>query len=424
VSVAKKAAAIAGSRAIVSASALVFCSGLVLSVGGFLFHAIASRKLGVADYGIFYALLSLFTMAQLPVSVFAPVVTKYSAEFAALHDDAHMRGLIGLIARYFAWFGAVYVVAGTALALPIAHFLHVAVWEIPVVALMTAVAVLSTTMRSIGQGIQHYAAYAWSMAGEGICKVAALGAAVAVGLSMYGTVAAFFAGTAAGALLIALPLSRRYRAVAPSAVLLDWRRIFASIGGGAALALTTATIGFADVLIVKHYFPSQEAGLYAVASLCGKILLYFVGFVPAILIPQATFRHARGEQTRKILWAAILFIALVSLVGVALYRAGGFLILHALSGHAYDAALPLLPAYAGAMAALALTNSLGSYGISTHRLAFCWPLLITMLATIGAIWYSHATLGVVTSELVIGNLVMLAAVAVSLALQSRVKATS
>ena len=77
-----------------------------------MFHAIASRRLGVDDYGALYALISLYGLGLLRFRVFAPVVTKYSAEFGALHDDGHVRGLIGFIIRAFVIVGAFYVVAG------------------------------------------------------------------------------------------------------------------------------------------------------------------------------------------------------------------------------------------------------------------------------------------------------------------------
>jgi O-antigen/teichoic acid export membrane protein len=175
-------------------------------------------------------------------------------------------------------------------------------------------------------------------------------------------------------------------------------------------------MGFADVLIVKHVFSAGQAGLYSVASLCGKILLYFVGFIPAILIPQATHRHARGEQTRKILWAAAAFIFIVAALGVLSFKIAGALVLHILTGNAFEAALPLLPTYAVAMGALAMTNSLGSYGISTHRLAFAVPLLLATIGTLAVIAFVHPTLAAVAWELAAGNIVMVLTVAASLGL--------
>ena len=56
---------------------------------------------------------------------------------------------------------------------------------------------------------------------------------------------------------------------------------------------------YVDVIVVKHAIPPTEAGLYAAASLGGLIVLYAVGFIPMVLLPQATDRHVRGERTRR-----------------------------------------------------------------------------------------------------------------------------
>jgi O-antigen/teichoic acid export membrane protein len=419
VSVAKKVPGLTVSRSVVGAGALVFSGSLTLSVAGFVFQAIATRRLGVGEYGVFYSLLSLFGLASMPVAIFAPVVTKYSAEFTALHDDAHVRGLIDLVMRGFLIIGLVFVIAGVVFAAPLGSWLHVAPWEISVVGLMVAISILSVALRAIGQGIQAFGAYAQSVVGEGITKVAVLVVCAFAGLTVIKTIGAFIIGMGVGVALIAMPLMRRYFRITPAAIVLDWKRIFATIGGAAVLTLTMTSMGFADVIIVKHFFSSQEAGLYSVASLSGRILFYFVGFVPVVLIPQATRRHALGERTRKLLWSAVGFIAIVCLLGIGFFMVEGPLVLHLLSGRAFDAALPLLPTYAGAMAALALGNALGSYGLSTHRLGFAIPLLTAMLGTLAVIAVVHPTLQAVASELLIGNLVMLLVVAISLALQSR-----
>ena len=85
--------------AIVKQSLLVFTTGMVLNVCGFVAHAVASRQLGVAAYGGLYALINAALIAALPVAFVAPVVAQLAAEFRALHDDGHLRGLTDSIAR-------------------------------------------------------------------------------------------------------------------------------------------------------------------------------------------------------------------------------------------------------------------------------------------------------------------------------------
>lgn len=404
-------------RSVLNAGALVFAASMILSVGGFVFHAVASRRLGVDDYGALYALISLYTIAGVPASLFSPVVTKYAAEFRALHDDSHVRGLIDLIVRAFGAFGLVYIVLGVALAVPIGSFLHVPGWEIPIVGVMAAIGILSSTLRSIGQGVHDYGAYGLSIASEGVGKVVALLIFSVVGLTIFRGVLSFAIGMLVGVVFVFFPLAKRYFRIGASSVSLDWQRILGTTAGAASLTLTMALIGFGDVLIVKHAFSPSEAGLYSVASLSAKVLLYFVGFVPAILIPQATHRHARGERTRRTLFAACVFVAVVSLAGVAAYRVFGALLLHLLVGPAFDAALPLLPTYAGAMAFLAMTNTLGSYALATHRLAFVVPLVVATIGTLAFIAAAHPSLAAVAQELLVGNIVMFSAVGVPLAIQ-------
>jgi O-antigen/teichoic acid export membrane protein len=414
-----KVSSLTAYRAFLNSGLIVFAASTVVNAGGFVFHAIASRRLGVEDYGALYALISLATMAAVPISLFSPVIVKYAAEFRALHDDGHVRGLVALVMRVFGLLGVLYVAAGFVFAPSIGQFLHVSPWEVPLIGLVAAVIVVSLALRGIGTGIQSYGAYAGSLCMEGVGKVAILFAFAFTGLTIGRGVAAFSCGLLAGLLAMAIPLMARYRGVQTLPIHLDYRRMLATAGGAAALTLTMAVMGFADVVIVKHFFDPTSAGLYSAASLAGKIMLYFVAFVPTVLIPQATHRFAQGQRTRETLWAGVAFIVVVSAVGIAAYRFWGMLLLHLLVGRAFDAAAPFLPGYACAMALLALTNALASYGIATHRLRFATPLIVATMATLGSIAVFHPALSVVVAELVIGNAAMAFLVGAALAWQGR-----
>src|SRR6202012_4347117 len=43
---------------IVRQGVVVFAASMILNLGGFIFHAVASRRIGVVDYGVLYALIS------------------------------------------------------------------------------------------------------------------------------------------------------------------------------------------------------------------------------------------------------------------------------------------------------------------------------------------------------------------------------
>ncbi len=405
--------------AIVKQSLLVFSAGMVLNVCGFVAHAVASRQLGVTAYGGLYALINAALIAALPAAFVAPVVAQLAAEFRALHDDGHLRGLTDGIAGGFAKLGVVYLVVATLGAFPFARFLHVPVWSVPFVGLLAAVALFVNALRAIAQGTQDFIGYGLSNAVEGIAKVLGIGSLIAVGFALGGAVIGFLLGPLCALIYLGLRLRRRYALSEPHSVRYDWRRIFNAGAGAAAATVAIALMGSADVVLVKHYFAPHEAGLYAAASLGGKMLLYLVGFVPTVLLPQAADRHARGARTGEVLAGSLAMLSAVALCGLLLFYFFGLQVLHALVGHAFDAAAPLLVRYGLAMVLLALTNALTYYGIATHRLAFTVPLFVCTLGTLCAIVTVHPTLATVVEIMVVGNFAAALAVTVSLIFQRR-----
>lgn len=395
-------------------SATVFAGSLALSLGGFAFHALASRVLGVAAYGQLYTIVSLSLIVALPGAVLAPVVTRFAAEFFALHGDGHVRGLQRDAGRLCAIAALAYAVGGAALAFPVAVALGLPLWAMPVVALAGACAFASPVARALAQGRQDFGAYALSTTVEGVVKVLALAALLAAGLRLGGAALGFCAGAAAGLAAIWWSVRRGSTAVAPEAPRYDWRRIALSGGAAAAMTIATTAMGTADVVLVKHFFTPNDAGLYATAALAGKVMLYLLGFVGIVTLPRVTDRHARGESTRAAFLPALGTFVAVTACALLAFALGSRLLLHALVGHAFDAALPLLVPYGAAMAALAFTNLLATYGVATHRLHFAAPLLIGTAATLLAVALIHSSLSVVVREMLAGNVAIAIAVLAAL----------
>lgn len=403
--------------AMLKQSLLVFCASMVLNICGFIAHAVASRQLGVTVYGGLYALINAALIAALPAAFVAPVVAQLGAEFRALHDDGHLRGLTDSVAAGFAKLAVVYLIIAALGAAPFARFLHVPAWSVPFVGLLAGVTLFVAALRAIAQGTQDFLGYAVSNSVEGIAKVCGIGLLIAVGLRLGGGIVGFLFGPLCALIYLGLRLRRRYASAQAHRVRYDWRRILNAGAGAAASTIALTLMGSADVVLVKHFFDAHSAGLYAAASLGGKMLLYLVGFVPTVLLPQAADRHARGAQTREVLIASLLMFSLVALCGLSIFRFFGTEVLHALVGHAFDAASPLLVTYGLAMVMLALTNALTYYGIATHRLAFTVPLFICTFGTLGAVATIHPSLATVVEIMVVGNFAAAIAVAIALILQ-------
>ncbi|MBV8149729.1 MAG: oligosaccharide flippase family protein [Candidatus Eremiobacteraeota bacterium] len=398
-------------------AALVFVSSLFLNIGGFVFHAIASRSLGVATYGQLYALISACTIVMLPIGLASPVIARFAAEFAVLHDRSHVRAMTVDVGRFFGVVGIAGIVIASALARPIGTFLHLPVWTIPAIAGISAFALLNAGFRAVAQGTQDFGTFAGSVCAEGAGKVLALVALLSLGFGLAGGVAGFACGALAGFAVIAALFVRRYAGVAARSIRYDWKRIALSGIAAAAVTVTVTLVGNVDVLVVKHFFSAAQAGLYSAAALGGKIMFYFVGFIPTVLLPQVTERHVRGERTRHALLLATALFAVIAVCGIAGVKLFGLTLLHVLVGHAFDAAQGLLVGYTIAMLLLALIGLLAAYGIATHRLAFAAPLLAGTVATLLSVFTFHASLAQVVDVLVAGMGVTALLVAGALAWQ-------
>jgi O-antigen/teichoic acid export membrane protein len=395
-------------------AALVFGASMLLNVCGFVFHAIVSRRIGVDAYGQLSALIAASTDLSLPAAVIAPVIARFSAEFVALNDEGHIRRLFSDLSRLFGGIGVVLIVGCSLLAAPIAAFIYVPVWSVPVAGTIAALLLLSGVWRSVAQGTQAFRSFAWSLGTDGVVRVLGLSLFALAGLALGAGVFGFLAGTAAGAAVAGFVLLRRYGSATPMSIRYDWPRIAVSGLGAAATTIAMTLVGTVDVIVVKHAMPPTEAGLYAAASLGGKIVLYAVGFIPMVLLPQATDRHVRGERTRGALMNAGGLFVVMAIAGIGGVAVFGRQMLHALVGGSFDGAVVLLVPYSIAMVLLAASNLLANYGIATHRIAFAIPLVAGTAATLLTLVAVHRSLAQVVTVLDVGMAVTCLAVAIAL----------
>lgn len=400
----------------VGQGALVFGASMFFSACGFVFHMIAARKLGPDVYGSLYALMSTTVVVMLPASIFAPVVAKFAAEFQALHDDSHVRGLTASITRGSLIIGGAFVIVAFVAMRGFGSFLHVPPLTVVLMATMAATALLALILRSIAQGTQSYVAYSVSTAVEGVARVGLLYILVVFGLT--GGILSILLASVVGCAVIGYSLLARYRSAPERAVTYDWRRIAATTAGAAAAACAATLFGNVDVIIVTHNFPAFEAGIYAAAALGGKILLYLVSFIATILLPQAADRHARGKRTQQAFVTAMTMFAVFSIVGLLILRFAGSELIGVLVGVKFMAAVPLLTLYGLAMIFVALSTAFCSYGIATHRLAFSIPVVACTAMTLAAIALSKTSLLGVVMILVVGTAVTAVSAGVAIGIQA------
>ena len=131
--------------------------------------------------------------------------------------------------------------------------------------------------------------------------------------------------------------------------------------------LTQIIINNSDILLVKHYFPSYEAGLYASLALIGRVVYFIAWMFVMLLLPTVVALQKEGKPTAPILLKYVVYIASIAstiVVGCALFPET---VITLLFGDSYIAMAPLLWQYATATGLFAVSNIFAYYYLSLDR---------------------------------------------------------
>ena len=143
--------------------------------------------------------------------------------------------------------------------------------------------------------------------------------------------------------------------------------------------LSQILINNSDMVLVKHFFESHQAGLYAALTLIGRMVFFATWIVVTLLIPKVVQRKQTGKPTEKLLWQAMILVTGLGLIITLVCGLIPELILSVLLGNAYISVGGLLWKYALLTTLFASANVFAYYYLS---LGNYWPVVFSILAGI------------------------------------------
>ncbi|TGV00665.1 oligosaccharide flippase family protein [Flavivirga rizhaonensis] len=171
--------------------------------------------------------------------------------------------------------------------------------------------------------------------------------------------------------------------------------------------LTQIIINNSDILLVKHYFESYEAGLYASLALIGRIVYFIAWMFVMLLLPTVVQLKKEGKETASILFKYVGYIAAISVTIIVACLSFPEIIIKLLFGESYIAMAPLLWKYAIATSMFAISNIFAYYYLSLDKYV---PVIISgvfgMLQMILVIFY-HSSLEQVVYMQIIAMVLLL-----------------
>lgn len=171
--------------------------------------------------------------------------------------------------------------------------------------------------------------------------------------------------------------------------------------------MTQIIINNSDILLVKHFFESYEAGLYASLALIGRIVYFIAWMFVMLLLPTVVELKKQGKKTAPTLFKYVGYIAAISITIILGCLILPETIITILFGDSYISMAPLLWKYAIATSMFAISNIFAYYYLSLDKYV---PVVISgvfgMLQMLLVIYY-HDSLEQVVYMQIIAMLLLL-----------------
>jgi len=327
-------------RKLASGSLIVFIGTMVANFFSYLYHVIVGRFLGPEKYAELASLLALLYIANVPTDSLRTVLTRYFATFKA-------KGETGEAVSLFWWMSkslCIISVIGFLIIIPIvpylSSFLHIqneayfyGLYFIFITGFITITnisfllgyqlfidSVLFVNIAALFRLFSGFIAPIYSVGGL-------LVATVAVNVVSYGS---YFVGL------------RRFLRVTHKPFKLTKKETVSY-----SVPVVLATLGLTliynqDVVLVKHFFTPQLAGVYSALAVLGKIIFFASYAIGTVSFPLIVERKALESSYRKLVIASLSSAAIICVMIVSLYIAVPKLMIHLLFGQTYDLAASYL----------------------------------------------------------------------------------
>jgi O-antigen/teichoic acid export membrane protein len=161
-----------------------------------------------------------------------------------------------------------------------------------------------------------------------------------------------------------------------------------------------------DIVLVKHFFPPEQAGLYAAVALVGRVLYFCAWSVVSAMFPVSASVKAEHESP-NVVWLPMALVAGISATFILVVSMFPQVIMGAIFGRAFSSTASLLSLYAIATAVYALAMVLMAYEISRRIANVGWLQLLfsgILVLVIGV--YHHSLREVIVVQIVLMSLML------------------
>ena len=378
---------------------LIFGSGIVVfgNLGAnffnFIFNVFMSHSLNIADYGILASSMSLIGFPALIGTALIPVVIKFAGSYFATGNIPLLRGLYFKLKKSLVGIGII-IVSLFLLFLPnISNFFHI---ENNLILIITAFVIFLTLISVLNIAfLQAKLAFTFQVFVNLLNSTLKLFLGILfvfLGYSVTGAVIALFIAGIASYIFSFFPLKFIF-AKGIAIPQISTKKLF-SYGIPSSLTLFGLTSFIStDIILVKHFFDPQQAGLYAGLSLMARIIFYVTAPISSVMFPIIVQKYNRQENYTNTFKLSLALVLIPSLFLVLIYMFFPNLAVSLFfwKKEGYLAITPYLALFALFTTLYCVLSLLSYFYLSIQKTKICIPILIGAMLQIVLIYHYHET---------------------------------
>ena len=390
---------------ILSGSLIMLFGSVFVSLANFGYNIGVARLLGPADFSHAAAAVTILMLISAITLAFQLVCAKLVAKSESVEAKA---AVFQLLHKKSWWVG---ITLGAAMLLAnsiLASYLRLSSpWVIILLAVGLTIYIPLGVKRGGLQGTCRFRGLSWNMVAEAVVKFAAAILLIEMGFGVLGAVAAI-----SGSVIFAYFLPDAARELRSKAARSAGKLHLGETVQAIVFFVGQVIISNIDILMVKHFFPPDLAGLYAAVALVGRLLYFGAWSIVSAMFPVSA-GTSEERQTPAMLALPLLMVTGMSAAFVMLLAAFPHLVFRALFGAHFVTAVQglnwLLSMNAAATGIYAISVVLITYEMSRRIANTGWlQLVVSGLVVLGIAWFHSTLLEVIVVQEVLRILLLFA----------------
>jgi O-antigen/teichoic acid export membrane protein len=365
------------------------------------------RALGPYEYGVFGSLFAIsyiiFVLTQTIQTGSARFVSKFIGENQNKKINVFARGLLKrMFLLGITLFIFIVLISG-----PIASFLKIdSIYPVIILASIFIFSTLLPVNLGILQGLENFISLGFATIIIFLAKLILGILLVWIGFGVNGAIGGVVLGFLVALIFSYIPLKKYFLQKNIKEEKFNFSELYVYSFPTIIAMFCFSVPSNVDVIIAKHFFTSQIAGIYTAVTVLGKIILFVPGAIAIVMFPKISRLYTEKKDTSYVLNISLIYTGILAGIIALGYWFFPYLAITIPYGVDYIEAVPILRLYGIAMFFFSLTVVLMRYSLAINHLKYVYLLIFFTLTEIGLLSIFHDSLMMMVEILLIVNIIL------------------